>query len=823
MPEISSRSTSPSDGEILESGSEKANTITITSNDTIVDPLSRVHNSVSPLVPPRRSIGVDQPRDRSRDRSRSPFRESQGLKRQHVYDHYRHSETDTRSFKARYENTQGRYRDEGRDTAWDTIRPTNSVQRKLDEHPHSSRGHPKLPRHHRERSHPRYKATLDHNHPGSSHAKHLKGRRQHEQIDQLSLRTPGQDFDEQSVSIQSRSSHSNRHSLNNRAEYDDNQAIRDGSRVSAFGVVDQARCVALASCGTPKADRSSDVVHNANRRVEGDNAVVEAPPDETLLIEERRKRREAIMAKHRDQSNAAPLQAIYDDENNTQRGYASLEVKDQVATLNTASYTKDSVHPRIRQEVTSPLRLFIEQDANLANDTTVFDSARGEDPCAADYDPKMDMQETKLRQDHLQLPHMTISTEDVRLAAVARDAPLASQQMIEKMKGEFDMFADGEDLDMFAVGPVQTKHAEHQAGNTHTSSMIQAIDMSMLDDWDDAEGYYKVKLGELLDGRYHVQSNLGKGMFSGVVRATDQIQTQTVAIKIVRNNDTMHKAGLKEIAILQNLRDADPDDRKHLIRLERHFEHKGHLCMVFENLSINLREVLKKFGRDVGINLKAVRIYAQQMFLGLGLLRRCNVLHADLKPDNVLVNESRNVLKICDLGSASDASENEVTQYLVSRFYRAPEIILGCPYNFAIDMWSIGCTLFELYTGKILFTGRTNNQMLKVIMDCRGKFGQKMLRRGQYTSFHFDDLLNFRSVEKDRLSGKDVIRLMNITKPSRDLKSRLLPSSKGVSDVELKEVNLFADLLDRCLSLNPEKRCTPQEALKHPFITRQKA
>lgn len=119
-------------------------------------------------------------------------------------------------------------------------------------------------------------------------------------------------------------------------------------------------------------------------------------------------------------------------------------------------------------------------------------------------------------------------------------------------------------------------------------------------------------------------------------------------------------------------------------------------------VSINLREVLKKFGRDVGINLKAVRAYSQQMFLGLSLLRKCNVLHADLKPDNVLVsgwpfqywlkcadplkvNEARNVLKICDLGSASDVSENEITQYLVSRFYRAPEISTCLPVDATTD------------------------------------------------------------------------------------------------------------------------------------------
>lgn len=123
------------------------------------------------------------------------------------------------------------------------------------------------------------------------------------------------------------------------------------------------------------------------------------------------------------------------------------------------------------------------------------------------------------------------------------------------------------------------------------------------------------------------------------------------------------------------------------------------------------------------------------------------------------VNETRNVLKICDLGTAIDRSDaatahTEITPYLVSRFYRAPEIILGMPYDYAIDMWSIGCTLYELYTGKILFAGDSNNQMLKAIMEIRGKFSAKLYKRGELSHLHFDEVGNFVSAEQDKALGK---------------------------------------------------------------------
>lgn len=125
------------------------------------------------------------------------------------------------------------------------------------------------------------------------------------------------------------------------------------------------------------------------------------------------------------------------------------------------------------------------------------------------------------------------------------------------------------------------------------------------------------------------------------------------------------------------------------------------------------------------------------------------------------------MLKICDLGTAIDRTDaatahNEITPYLVSRFYRAPEIILGMPNDYAIDMWSIGCTLYELYTGKILFTGDSNNQMLRAIIEIRGKMSAKLYRRGQLWQMHFDDMGNFVSQERDKVLGKVSHNLLSV-------------------------------------------------------------
>jgi serine/threonine-protein kinase PRP4 len=525
------------------------------------------------------------------------------------------------------------------------------------------------------------------------------------------------------------------------------------------------------------------------------------PVDEATQIEERRKRREALKAKLNSQPTPLLAQALHASTTNS--------VPSTPQQPNTPS-GKSNVLFHLLQDLTAyaetPL-VMSPQTPSLANSPRPRDDP--DEPSAADYDPTADMEEDRAKHDH----RFQQEVEE-KPNQVIPQVPKSNDK--NEDNDEFDMFADDDDDDMLA--PVLAKN-KPKPSDTLLSKDSHA---NLVDNWDDIDGYYRIVLGELLDGRYHVQANLGKGMFSAVVRALDQTTNKQVAIKVIRSQESMKKAGFKEIEILQKLAEADPTDQKHVIRLERYFEHKGHLCMVFENLHINLREVLKKYGRDVGINFRAVRLYAQQMFLALSLLKKCNILHADLKPDNVLINEERTMLKVCDLGSAGDASENDITPYLVSRFYRAPEIILGMPYDFGIDMWSIGCTLYELYTGKILFMGRSNNQMLKSIMECRGKFSLKLLKKAEFAGLHFDDNLQFRSMEKDKVTNKDIVRLMNINRPTRDLKSRLVRATKNVTEAEAKELPLFIDLLDRCLALNPEKRLTPTDALKHPFINRTK-
>ncbi|RMX82691.1 hypothetical protein D0867_16163, partial [Hortaea werneckii] len=265
---------------------------------------------------------------------------------------------------------------------------------------------------------------------------------------------------------------------------------------------------------------------------------------EAELIEQRRKRREAIKNRHKSQppllvqaleQNMESAPATPAHESN---GAASEQQSPQTAHSPTSSANSPAT-PHRDSPPQSPAAFAVMDDEELANRNQDESTIQEEGPSAADYDPNMDMQED--RPDHKRL--------DVE--ASVPDA--AEKEAAPKQNKEYDMFAEDDDDDMFAPDDAPAKPAV-------STKQGKTLDQSLLDNWDYPDGHYRIILGELLDGRYAVQQQVGKGTFATVVKAQDTETGNPVAIKIAANNETMYKAGQKEMDFLQILNDGDPED-----------------------------------------------------------------------------------------------------------------------------------------------------------------------------------------------------------------------------------------------------------------------
>lgn len=394
--------------------------------------------------------------------------------------------------------------------------------------------------------------------------------------------------------------------------------------------------------------------------------------------------------------------------------------------------------------------------------------------------------------------------------------------------------------DMFSATPTELERQQHAALGTAAvgagagrvrglgDALEEGQGQHLQHNWDDGEGYYRARIGEVLQDRFRTLGVVGKGVFSTVLKCVDTYSApdtaDMVAIKMVRNNDTMRKAAEKERAILQLIAAKDPLQKKNCVILLHHFDFRNHTAFAFAYQQMNLRETLKKYGKDVGLNIGAVRLYSRQLLVALRHLADLRVVHADIKLDNILCSADLKHVTLCDFGSAffETDSDNAPTPYLVSRFYRAPEIILGLPYDRLVDLWAVGVCLFELFTGHVMFPGRTNNEMLRLQMALRGRFPNKVLKlhQRQYETMnlepHFDSDLRFRQWEQDPVSGKALLRLVDVTAAARDMPTVLRSAKAGADDGRL--VSSLTHLLEQCLQLDPAKRIAVSDALKHPLF-----
>lgn len=316
--------------------------------------------------------------------------------------------------------------------------------------------------------------------------------------------------------------------------------------------------------------------------------------------------------------------------------------------------------------------------------------------------------------------------------------------------------------------------------------------------FDNQQGDYRYSLTDHISYRYELIKELGKGSFGVVLKAFDHMQKEFVALKILRNRKKLHKQGQVEIKLIERLNEDDPFDKKNILRLKDSFKFRNHICITFELLSINLYEFIKN--NDFrGVSLRLTKRFAIQILVSLLYMADHKIIHCDMKPENILLrNINKSGIKIIDFGSGCYENQRIYT-YIQSRFYRAPEIILGISYTCAIDMWSFGCILFELYTGYPLFAGEDEQEQLQCIMEVKGVPPKSCLVEASRTRIFFDEEYNPKLTENSR--GK--LRI---------------PDTKDLSKVISCDDPDFVDFIDKCTEWKVSDRLTPAEALHHPWI-----
>ncbi|MBM3202223.1 MAG: serine/threonine-protein kinase, partial [Chlamydiae bacterium] len=204
-------------------------------------------------------------------------------------------------------------------------------------------------------------------------------------------------------------------------------------------------------------------------------------------------------------------------------------------------------------------------------------------------------------------------------------------------------------------------------------------------------------------------------------------------------------------------------------------------------------------------SLEAIRDLAHQLFSALHVLRSFDpvIVHCDIKPSNILIEQYSPIkIRLSDFGNSNEGSSTNLERdYIVTRWYRAPEIVLGLPYGPAIDVWSAACTLFEAYSGSVLFQADTNYHLIHLQRGLLPKMSKQFYEKN--------------------LKGKSSLNLM--TKPyyaSKDLFAKKFPNVLGEPETAIVEKRkALKQLLEKSLTWDQNERITPEEALNHYFIT----
>ncbi|KAG1651497.1 Serine/threonine-protein kinase ICK [Nymphon striatum] len=282
--------------------------------------------------------------------------------------------------------------------------------------------------------------------------------------------------------------------------------------------------------------------------------------------------------------------------------------------------------------------------------------------------------------------------------------------------------------------------------------------------------------------KYNLIHKIGDGTYGRVILAQNKANGDRVAVKIMKKkyyswDECMN---LREVKCLKKLSHAN------VIKLKEVIRENDILHFVFEYMSENLYQLIKD--RDKPYSEPVIRNILYQIFQGLTFMHKHGFFHRDIKPENLLCM-GPDLIKIADFGLAREVrSVLPYTEYVSTRWYRAPEILLRAKnYNAPIDIWAVGCIMGELYTLRPMFPGNSEIDMIFQVCSVLGTPDQKQWPEG----YHLASLMNFKFPQFSATPLRSVVQ-----------------------NASPEAINLLNDML----KWNPSKRPSSQQSLKYPYF-----
>lgn len=330
------------------------------------------------------------------------------------------------------------------------------------------------------------------------------------------------------------------------------------------------------------------------------------------------------------------------------------------------------------------------------------------------------------------------------------------------------------------------------------------------------------------------QNKLGQGTFSNVYMTYNNDSNEKCAIKILKPK--YQEYSRQEIYYLKKI-----GSHKNIIPIQDYFKYNNQICIIYPLYSYNLYQFLQKRYKiykksiskiKIGLDIVSVRQVAYDILQALQYIKTKCIIHTDVKPENILIEKCDNgTIKfiLCDFGSAYDGNYNLIG-YHQSRFYRAPETIFRKNCSYSIDMWSIGCVLYELLFNRVLFNGKDEIELIYKIVKKRGMFTTNYINNLTHRIKYFKSMLYHKN-DITKQFKKQTIRYKLLSILSTDNESWFISRNEVYQDITriITQFNKKLKLNDNILSNFIEfildsteyetyNRLTPSTGLTHKFI-----